>query len=108
MVFLGFSWISEGFWVSEGSKIMKIRENSAQGGKKRLREQGNKANGASKAPKRGPEMPREKETRAQKGYSIFLEYKGHRWVNGCCNFGALGPPVSILDTKIQRKQNRGN
>ena len=43
-VFSGFSEIFEGFLVSEGSKIMKIKENSDKGGKERLGEQENKAN----------------------------------------------------------------
>ena len=68
MVFLGFSWISEVFLVSEGSKIMKIRKNSDKGGKERLGEQENKADRAFKATEQGPEAPREEGKRAQKGY----------------------------------------
>ena len=47
---------------------MKIRENSDKGGKERLGELENEANGALKATERGPEMPREERKRAQKGY----------------------------------------
>ena len=68
MVFFGFSLIFEGFGVSEGSKFMKFIENSDKGGKEKLREQENKANGALKAPKRGPEVPREEGKRAHKGH----------------------------------------
>ena len=67
MGFLGFSKIFEGFLISEGSKITKIKENSDKGGKERLGEQENKANRAFKATERGPEVPREEEKRAQKG-----------------------------------------
>ena len=101
-VFLGFSMIFEGFLVSEGSKIMKIKENSDKGGKERLGEQENKANRAFKATERGPEVPREEGKRAQKGHEC------HWGRNKCTNFGGPGPPLSILDTKIQRKQNRRN
>ena len=67
MVFLGFSWISAGFLVSEGSEITKIRENSDKGGKERLGEQENKADRAFKATEQGPEAPREEGKRAKKG-----------------------------------------
>ena len=67
-IVLGFSFIFKGFLASERSKIMKIRENSAKGGKKSFREQGNKANGALQAPNRGPEVPMEEGKRAQKGH----------------------------------------
>ena len=76
---------------------MKIRENSDKGGKERLGEQENKADRAFKATEQGPEAPREEGKIAKKGH-------GCHWVgNGSCNFGGPGPPLSILDTKIQRK-----
>ena len=75
-VFLGFSWISEGFLISEGSKIMKIRENSGKGDKERLVEQGNKADRAFKATERGPEVPREEGKRAQKGHDCHRGEQG--------------------------------
>ena len=56
-VFLGFSLIFGDFLVSEGSNIMKIRENSDKGGKEGLREQEDNANRALKATERGPEVP---------------------------------------------------
>ena len=90
------------FWVSEGSKIMKIRENSDKGGNERLGEQGNKADRAFKATERGPEVLREEVKIAQKGHDC------HRGGNRGGNFGGLGPPLSIVDTKIQRKQDRRN
>ena len=67
--FLRFSLIFKGFLISEGSKIMKIRENSANGGKETLREQQNKANTVLKAPERGSRGSQEvawKAPRAQK------------------------------------------
>ena len=67
-VFLSFSIIFQVFLVSEGSKIIKIQENSDRRGKKRLGEQENKANKAFKATERGPEVPREEGKRAQKGH----------------------------------------
>ena len=57
--------------ISEGSKIMKIRENSDKGGKERLGEQENEANRALKATERGPEMPRE-EKESPKGVRVSL------------------------------------
>lgn len=54
--------------VSEGSKIIKILENSDTRGKERLGEQDNKENRAFKATERGPEVAREERKRAQKGY----------------------------------------
>ena len=81
---------------------MKIRENSDKGGKERLGEQENEANRALKATERGPEMPREERKRAQKGYEC------HWPDGGPSNFRGPAPPLSILDTKIQRKQNRRN
>ena len=67
-VFLGFSFAFTGFLVSEGSKIMKIKENSDKGGKERLGEQENKADRAFKATEQGPEAPREEGKRAKKGH----------------------------------------
>ena len=87
---------------SEGSKITKIEENSDKGGRERLGEQENQANRAFKATERGPEVPREEGKRAQKGHDP------HWGRNKPPNFGGPGPPLSILDTKIQRKQNRRN
>ena len=69
MVFIGFSLIFKGFLISEGSKIMKIRENSANEGKETLREQENKANRVLRAPERGSRGSQEvawKAPRAQK------------------------------------------
>ena len=54
--------------ISEGSKIMQIKDNSDERGNKRLGEQENKANRVSKAPERGPDVLREERKRAQKGY----------------------------------------
>ena len=86
MVFLGFSMIFKVFLVSEGSKIIKILENSDRRGKERLGEQENKANRAFKATERGPEVPREEGKRAQKGHNY------HGGGNRGGNFGGLGPP----------------
>ena len=84
--FLRFSLNSEGFLVSEGSKIMKIKENSDKGGKERLGEQENEATRALKATERGPEMPREERKSAEKGY-------GCHWTDGNpSNFRGPAPP----------------
>ena len=56
--FIHFSSIFEGFLISEGSEIMKIRENLVNERKETFREQENKANRVLKAPERGPEVPR--------------------------------------------------
>ena len=68
MVFLGFSSIFAGFLVSKGFKIIKIRENSDEGGKERLGEQENVANRVLNAPTSGPEVPVEEVKRAQNGH----------------------------------------
>ena len=78
--------ISEDFLVSEGSKTMKVEENSDKGGKERLGEQENKANRALQATERGPEVPKEKGKRAQQRHDCH--WPGVK--DG--NFAVLGPP----------------
>ena len=74
------------FLISEGYKIMNIRENSDKGGKERLGEQENKANRVLKAPERESRGSQEvawKAPRAQKiidGMAALLI------------FGCPGPP----------------
>ena len=81
---------------------MKIRENSDEGGKERLGEQENKANRALKATERGSGVPRRRE-REPKRVTVLIGGGKTGPISE-----ARAPPLSILDTKIQRKHNRRN
>ena len=60
------------------------------------------ANRILKAPTSGPEVPVKEVKRAKKRHDPH--WRGSKPPN----FGGPDPPLSILDTKIQKKQNRRN
>ena len=99
MSYVVFSIVFFDFEESGERKVMKIEVKIDKRGKERLREQKNEYNRFKETPERAPETSIEGRRERQKS-------PGCRSDGKASNFGGLGPALSILLRKIQRKQNR--